>query len=113
MLESVSRRLGDYEQERDVCLWAMDLLSKIQSILSTDPLAAKKPGFLFLLDVFYMIVIVRSGFVCLTKQGAPVSRQELLDIFPEALYQLMTLDAWMDCEARVSTFRRVCTKARK
>lgn len=108
MLESVSRVLGDYEQERDVCLWAMDLLSKIQSTLSTDPMAAKKPSFLFLLDVFYTIVIVRSGFVCLMSAGedrtqnAQFSRQHQLDIFPEALYQLMTLDAWKDCEARVS-----------
>lgn len=114
VLDSVTSLLIGYAQEREVCLWAMELLSKIQSVLSTEPLAAKKPSFLFLLDVFYTIVIVRSGFVNIlhtedAKQIAHISRQNQLEIFPEALYQLMTLDAWNDCEARVSALEKLST----
>lgn len=85
----------------------MDILSKIQSILSTEPLVAKKPSFLFLLDLFYTIVILRSGYASIMQIGSErqsdmrLLRQQQLYIFPEALYQLMTLDAWNDCEARV------------
>lgn len=87
----------------------MDILSKIQSILSNNPTAAKEPALLFLMDIFYTIVIVRSGYDCLMqipleKQQPSDGRQHQLNIFPEALCQLMTLDAWNDCEARVNIY---------
>lgn len=109
MLSYIAPVLSSYDHERDVCLWAMDILSKIQSILSNQPSTAKEPHFLFLLDVFYTIVIVRSGYAWLVHiqfergldQHLSICRKQQLDIFPEALCQLMKMDAWSDCEARV------------
>lgn len=90
--------LGASLDEKDACVWAMDLLCTIQAHLNAPPTddcdrKAVTASVRMRLRLFCRVVIVRSGYDRLAGR---------LDMFPEALLHVVSqLSVWGENETRV------------
>lgn len=90
-----------YHSERHVCEWLMYLLGKIQSVLTVEDTFGKMSQAPFLLDIFFMIIMVSSGY-SIYSNSAPPLRAHTIELFPEALECITRRKYWMDNIVRVS-----------
>lgn len=90
--------------ERDACVWAMDILCIIQANLTASVMqpvdAAVVRNVVMRLRMFFTVVVVRAGFDRLASGADGEDWRPAL--FPESLLHVCTqLDVWRENETRV------------
>lgn len=116
LFEALDAALGAATDERDACLWAMDLLSVIQAFLtgSTLPSATIAHNVQLRMRMFCTVVVVRAGFERLrapapladgSAAADPLQSCWRLALFPQALVHLVERAAeWTEQEQRIYEF---------
>lgn len=90
-----------FSSQRHVCDWLMYLLGKIQSVLTTEDTFGKMSKAPFLLDIFFLSIVVSSG-LSIFSNSAPPLRAHTIELFPEALEAISKRKHWSDNIVRVS-----------
>lgn len=104
LFDAIVAALRSASDERDACVWAMDMLCIIQANLTAS---AKQPNdaavvqnVVMRLRMFFTVVVVRAGFDRLAS--GEDGDDWRLTLFPESLLHVCTqLDVWRENETRV------------
>lgn len=97
VLQHIANILRKYDNNTIACLWLMDYLGKIQSLLSDGQIHDPQCHFLF--DFFIMSIVVLSGYGGLLENID--SRNDRNNLFAESLTSLLTISEWKNCSTRV------------